>query len=147
MPRPRILDDGIALGLHRFDHLEHELQTLKLTYDLRLEARGQRTSIASAQFLELRPTVRPQRRVVIDALCRAKPFDAIDMLHTLDNQPLALAVEALGIFLFDPRKLRHAAGLRLATQISDQMAMDVRYPRASSLRSYVSLSVWSSCSR
>ena len=27
------------------------------------------------------------------------------------------------------------------------LAMDVRYPRASSLRSYVSLSVWSSCSR
>src|ERR1700731_964349 len=48
----------------------------------------------------------------------------------------------LGIFLFDPRNLRHAAGLRLATQISDQCpqhTVDVDSVRLRSARSPVHL--------
>ena len=44
----------------------------------------------------------------------------VNMLHTLGNQPTALAMQTLGVFLFDIRNSHHAAGLRLTAQMTDQ---------------------------
>jgi len=57
---------------------------------------------------------------VIDALGRTKPFDAVDVLHALGDQPTTLAMQTLGVFLFDTRYAHHAARLRLPAQITDQ---------------------------
>src|SRR5262249_36641381 len=53
------------------------------------------------QVIEPCQTVLPQRGVVIDALGRTKPFDAVDMLHALGNQTTTLAMQTLGIFQLD----------------------------------------------
>ena len=49
---------------------------------------------------------------VIDALGRTKPFDAVDMLNTLGNQPTTLAMQTPGVFLFalGTRTTLHASG-------------------------------------
>ena len=57
---------------------------------------------------------------MIDALGRTKPFDAVDVLHALGDQPTTLAMQTLGVFLFDTRYAHHAARLRLPAQITDQ---------------------------
>ena len=68
------------------------------------------------------PTVRPQRLVIVDALERAKPFDAVDMLNTFGDQAITLTMQPPGVFLFDAGHAHHAPHLRLAAQIRHQRA-------------------------
>src|ERR1700752_3106795 len=49
-----------------------------------------------------------------------RPLNTIDMRHALDNQAITLAVQTPGVFLLGARNANHAAGLRLAAQVTNQ---------------------------
>ena len=71
-----------------------------------------------AQTSKLRLAVAPQGLIIIDAVERAQTFDAVDVLHPLLDQPFALAMQPLGVLLFDARNAHCTAGIRLAAQMA-----------------------------
>jgi hypothetical protein len=54
---------------------------------------------------------------------RAQAFDAVDVLHPLLDQPLALAMQPLGVLLLDARNAHHTAGIRFAAQMAAERAL------------------------
>jgi hypothetical protein len=123
MLRSCLLDDGVALRFDVRDHLQHQFQPLQLTLDFRLQPRRQGPPVAGAQTFELRLAVGPQRLIIINAVERTQTFDAVDVLDPLLDQPLALAMQPLGVLLLDAWNAHHTAGIRFAAQMPAERAL------------------------
>jgi hypothetical protein len=118
-----LLDDGVALRFDVRDHLQHQFQPLQFALDFRLQPRRQGPPVTSPQTSKLRLAVGTQRLIIIDAVERAQAFDAVDVLHPLLDQPLALAMQPLGVLLLDARNAHHTAGIRFAAQMATERAL------------------------
>ena len=79
-------------------------------------------ALCSAQLLQARHRLRVQRMVIVDALERAKPFDAVDVLNTFRDQTVSLTVQPTRVLCSNARHLHHAPHFRFAAQIRHQRA-------------------------
>jgi hypothetical protein len=116
----RLRHRRIAFGLDGCDLLQHQLQTLELAFDLPAQPDRQFVTITGAQFFQAPPPVLPQGLEVVNSLTGEQAFDAVDVLHTLGNQPLALAVSPPGILPLERGHLNHPAGSLVATPPSHE---------------------------
>jgi len=111
------LDDGVALRFDVCDHLQHQFQPLQLAQQFGLQPGRQGAPVTSSQTSKLRLAVGPQGSVIIHAVECVQAFDAVDMLDPLTDEPLALAMQSLGVLFLDARNAHHTAGIRFAAQI------------------------------
>src|SRR5215211_4494286 len=108
---------GDVPGVQRLDLPMHQQQPLMLAADLILQTGRQRTPIAGAHPLEIRPEARLQRHGVADALTMQQPLDPVAVSRALLEQPLALTRAPLAILLLRRRNPNHAADTRLAAHM------------------------------
>jgi hypothetical protein len=99
-------------------------QPLQFAPDFRLQPGRQGTPIDGPQTFELCLAVGPQGSIiVVDAAECTQAFDAVDVLDPLTDQPLALAMQPLGVLLLEARNAHHAARIRLAAQMATECTL------------------------
>src|SRR5215472_7588842 len=116
---------GPASSLNLIDLPEHHRKPFMFAHDLRLEALGQQTPIASAHLVETGKEPSRERHHIPDALGVEQSLDSIGVCCLLLLEVFALAIEPLAILIVDCRNVHHAADPRFASQIGQQRAHDL----------------------
>jgi hypothetical protein len=98
----------------------NQFEAIHLAAEHGQQAWWQRFALARSQSLEPLSGLGLLRPVMVDPLGRKKGADAVDMGGALLDQPRALAVRPLGVFLFGGRHPDHTANEAIASLIGDQ---------------------------